>query len=208
MTPSESQQAHGIPATKERIAGEVVDVLFYLSQLADHSGIDVTRAVRDKLARNAVKYPATRHVARVRQAPAGAPGVHVLLDYENVQPTEAELRAMVPDATRLWIFHGPNQRQIEHRFASYGADVTAVRIDKAGKNALDFQLSFYVGWIAAQHRASAIVVVANDKGYGPMLASLMAGADADAIEAALSRLIEGGVVRVDSAKGVSYPGFE
>ncbi|HMO49486.1 MAG TPA: PIN domain-containing protein, partial [Rubrivivax sp.] len=70
----------------------------------------------------------------------------MLLDYENVQPTEGELRTMVPAASELWVFHGPNQRQIEQRFSSFGDDVTAVPISRTGKNALDFHLSFYMGY--------------------------------------------------------------
>jgi NTP pyrophosphatase (non-canonical NTP hydrolase) len=169
MTPDESQSAHQDPASKQRIGEEVADVLLYLLQLADHSEIDIAQAVRDKLARNALKYPATRAVARVSPKRAAMPGTHVLLDYENVQPTEDELRAMVPDASQVWVFHGPHQRRVEQRFASFGADVTAVPISKPGKNALDFHLSFYMGYIASRNQASTIVVVANDKGYEPML---------------------------------------
>lgn len=98
------------------------------------------------------------------------PGKHVLLDHENVQPTEDELRAMVPDATQVWVFHGPQQRQVKQRFASFGAVVTTVPISRTGKNALDFHLAFYMGFIASRNRASAVVVVANDKGYEPVLA--------------------------------------
>jgi NTP pyrophosphatase (non-canonical NTP hydrolase) len=169
MTPEESQLAHQDAGSKQRIGEEVADVLLYLLQVADHSQIDIAQAVREKLARNALKYPATRAVARVSPARAAVPGTHVLLDYENVQPTEDELRTLVPDASQVWVFHGPHQRQIEERFASFGADVTAVPISKTGKNALDFHLSFYMGYIASRNQASTMVVVANDKGYEPML---------------------------------------
>ncbi len=169
MTPEESQLAHQDPASKQRIGEEVADVLLYLLQVADHSQIDIARAVKDKLARNTLKYPAARAVARVSPLRATVPGTHVLLDFENVQPTEDELRALVPDASQVWVFHGPHQRQVEERFASFGADVTAVPISKTGKNALDFHLSFYMGYIASRNQASAMVVVANDKGYEPML---------------------------------------
>lgn len=169
MTPEESTEAHRDPMWKQRIGEEVADVLLYLLQVADHSQIDMAYAVKDKLARNAVKHPAKQTIARVSPASAAVLGTHVLLDYENVQPTEAELRAMVPDATQVWVFHGPHQKQVEERFASFGANVTAVPISKTGKNALDFHLSFYMGYIASRNQASRLVVVANDKGYGPML---------------------------------------
>lgn len=169
MTPEESRLAHQEAGSKERIGEEVADVLLYLLQVADHSEIDIAQAVRSKLARNALKYPAKHAIARVSPARASVSGTHVLLDYENVQPTEGELRALVPDASQVWVFHGPHQRQVEERFASFGADATAVPISKTGKNALDFHLSFYMGYIASRNQASAMVVVANDKGYEPML---------------------------------------
>jgi NTP pyrophosphatase (non-canonical NTP hydrolase) len=169
MTPEESQIAHQDAGSKQRIGEEVADVLLYLLQVADRCQIDIVQAVKDKLVRNALKYPATRAVPRVSPARAAVPGAHVLLDYENVQPTEDELRTLVPGASQVWVFHGPHQRQVEQRFASFGAEVTAVPISKTGKNALDFHLSFYMGYIASRNQASAMVVVANDKGYEPML---------------------------------------
>ncbi len=169
MTPEESRLAHQEAGSKDRIGEELADVLLYLLQVADHSEIDIAQAVRAKLARNALKYPAKHSIVRVSPARAAISGTHVLLDYENVQPTEAELRALVPDASQVWVFHGPQQRQVERRFASFGADVTVVPISKTGKNALDFHLSFYMGYIASRNQASAMVVVANDKGYEPML---------------------------------------
>lgn len=97
------------------------------------------------------------------------PVTHVLLDYENVQPSEEKLRTLVPEVTKVWVFHGPHQKQVESRFASFGPDVTAVPISKTGRNALDFHLSFYMGYIVSRNQLAKIVVVANDKGYDPML---------------------------------------
>lgn len=47
--------------------------------------------------------------------------------------------------------------------------MTPVPISKSGKNALDFHLSFYMGYIASRNQQAKIVVVANDKGYKAML---------------------------------------
>jgi NTP pyrophosphatase (non-canonical NTP hydrolase) len=169
MSPQESREAHLAHASKQHIGEEVADVLLYLLQVADHCQIDVSAAVRDKLARNALKYPPKRTIERVSPADSEPPDTHILLDYENVQPTEVELRAMVPDATKVWVFHGPHQKQVEHRFASFGTGMTPVPISETGKNALDFHLSFYMGYIASRHQQAKFVVVANDKGYEPML---------------------------------------
>ncbi len=40
---------------RDALAGELADVLLYLLQLADLSGIDLTRATLDKLAHNATR---------------------------------------------------------------------------------------------------------------------------------------------------------
>jgi NTP pyrophosphatase (non-canonical NTP hydrolase) len=169
QTPEESRLAHQDAGVKQRIGEEVADVLLYLLQVADHCQIDVAQAMRDKLAKNAIKYPTKHEIARVSPTRASVPGTHVLLDYENVQPSEAELRALVPDVGQVWVFHGPHQGDVEKCFASFGTGATAVPISKTGKNALDFHLSFYMGYIASRNPESPMVVVANDKGYEPML---------------------------------------
>lgn len=169
QTPEESRLAHEDAGAKQRIGEEVADVLLYLLQVADHCLIDVSQAVQGKLAKNAVKYPAKRAIPRVSPTRASVPGTHVLLDYENVQPSEAELRALIPDVDQVWVFHGPHQREVDKRFASFGTGATAVPISKTGKNALDFHLSFYMGYIASRNPDSKMIVVANDKGYEPML---------------------------------------
>lgn len=48
--------------------------------------------------------------------------------------------------------------------------VTLVPRSGQGRNALDFQLAFYLGYVAAKHPDAELVVVANDCGYDPMLA--------------------------------------
>lgn len=57
MTPEESVAAGLDPATREHIGDEVADVLLYLVQIADHTGIDLAAAVARKREKNAVKYP-------------------------------------------------------------------------------------------------------------------------------------------------------
>ncbi len=174
LTPEESAQAASDAPRKQHIGEEIADVLIYLLQLADHTRVDVAAAVRDKLQRNARKYPVPAGATDV-SLPATAAATdteavtHVLLDYENVQPSEDQVRALVPQASTLWVFHGPHQRQVAERFASFGHGLAIVPISRSGKNALDFHLSFYMGYIAARHPRARFVVLANDKGYEPML---------------------------------------
>jgi NTP pyrophosphatase (non-canonical NTP hydrolase) len=158
------------PSDKERVADEIADVLLYLLQLADHTDVDVEQAVEHKLRKNAQKHPA-KHPEPLPSAPApAAPKVHLLVDWENVQPTGNALKALVPEGTDVWLFHGPHQKvdDSSHR-STFGDGVTQVPRSGAGKNALDFQLTYYVGYISARQPAATFVVVSNDQGYDPML---------------------------------------
>ena len=69
-SPEESRLAHGDATVKQRIGEEVADVLLYLLQVADHCQVDVSQAVRDKLVKNAFKYPAKRAIPRMSPSAA------------------------------------------------------------------------------------------------------------------------------------------
>ncbi|MDK9702800.1 MAG: nucleotide pyrophosphohydrolase [Sulfuritalea sp.] len=55
-TPEESLAL--APEKRAEVADEIADVLIYLTELADVLGIDPIAAARDKIVKNAVKYPA------------------------------------------------------------------------------------------------------------------------------------------------------
>ena len=57
MAPEESCAASSNPALKSRMGEEMADVLLYLLQLADHTGVDLQTAVEDKLLKNSQKHP-------------------------------------------------------------------------------------------------------------------------------------------------------
>ncbi len=96
--------------------------------------------------------------------------LHALVDFENVQPTLDELAELAPGFTDVWLFHDPHQARPTQQLADAHSRVTLVPRSGKGKNALDFHLSFYLGYVAAKHPLAALVVVANDKGYDPMIA--------------------------------------
>lgn len=54
------QSAALAEADRARVAEELADVLLYLVRLADVLGVDLARAARDKMAQNALKYPADK----------------------------------------------------------------------------------------------------------------------------------------------------
>ena len=110
---SDSRGFARVPENKERVADEIADVLLYLLQLADRTDVDVEQAVQRKLLKNAQKYPAKRmpQAAAVLAAEPPTPAkVHLLVDWENVQPAGDALRALVPEGSDVWLFHGPQQK--------------------------------------------------------------------------------------------------
>ena len=96
--------------------------------------------------------------------------LHALVDFENVSPPLEELTKLVPGFTDVWLFHGPNEQKKAEQIRQADSRVTLVPHLGKGKNALDFHLSFYLGYVAAKHPDAHLVVVANDRGYDPMLA--------------------------------------
>lgn len=192
MTPEQSQAAGTDAALRERVADEVADVLLYLVQIADHTGVDLKRAVDRKLVRNDKKHPPVRP-----GLPSGSSGpsqveTHVLVDWENVRPNDTDIRTLVPEVTDVWLFHGPGQKAVGARLASFGDKLTLVKTSRAGKNSLDMHLSFYMGHIAACRPEARFVVISNDQDYLPMLehaaergfAARLIGLDAAAAKAA------------------------
>lgn len=95
---------------------------------------------------------------------------HLLVDYENVQPTLEQLARMAPGFTDVWLFYGPHQVKPAQELAAAHDKVRLVLRSGKGKNALDFHLSFYLGYVAARHPQAHLVVVSNDAGYDPMIA--------------------------------------
>lgn len=179
LTTAESNTLTRDAADKERVGDELADVLLYLLQLADHTDVDLESATEIKLRKNAVKHP-PKHGQTVEQLqpvlapPVPSPSmfdakVHLLIDWENVQPKDADLQALAPHGTHVWIFHGPQQRVDAASHAAYGDRVTHVPIARPGKNALDFHLSYYIGYITARQPNATFIVISNDKGYDPML---------------------------------------
>ena len=180
LTTAQSHTFTQDPHDKERAGDEMADVLLYLLQLADHTGVDLNEAVERKLRKNAIKHPAKNVTAAVSvPAPVAAAAkpkpelgrhkVHLLIDWENVQPRGEHLKALAPCGTDVWLFHAPQQRIDETWHADYGKYVTAVPIARPGKNALDFHLSYYMGYISARQPDATFIVISNDKGYDPML---------------------------------------
>jgi NTP pyrophosphatase (non-canonical NTP hydrolase) len=58
LTPEESRTAPADPRHRESIADELADIANIVFLLSVHTGIDLSEAIRAKMAKNAIKYPA------------------------------------------------------------------------------------------------------------------------------------------------------
>ncbi len=169
LTPEQSQAAIHDKVKQDRIGDEVADVLLYLLQLADQCGIDLKRAVGRKLVKNAKKHPPLRQGLPAGPVTPSQVTTHVLVDWENVQPHDIAIQALVPDATDVWIFHGKEQKKVDANQKAFSDHLTLVPVSRPGRNSLDFHLSFYMGYITSRNPEARFVVIANDQGYGPMV---------------------------------------
>ena len=62
------------PAARQAIADELADVLAFALSFANAADIDITTALRAKMAKNAEKYPADRYRGRSRRGRARSSG--------------------------------------------------------------------------------------------------------------------------------------
>ena len=58
LTPEESMSAVNDPGLREAIADELADIANIVFLLSEHTGIDLSDAIREKMAKNEIKYPA------------------------------------------------------------------------------------------------------------------------------------------------------
>ena len=64
LTADESRAIAGEPGKLAEVGEELADVLCYALALANEMGLDVSQAIRDKMVKNAVKYPADEYRGR------------------------------------------------------------------------------------------------------------------------------------------------
>lgn len=127
---------------------------------------------------------------------------YILVDFENVQPSAADIGLVSSDGVRLCIFRGPGQMKyaadVAEAWQPLGANVTFIRCAKAGRNAVDMHIAFYLGeLVAAQDRAAAgkgarFVVVSRDTDFDPLLMHVRGHGYSATRVASLRAALEGG----------------
>lgn len=99
---------------------------------------------------------------------------HVFVDFENVP--ELELGLIEGKPVRVTLLIGKNQGKLDfglveqiHRLAT---QVELVKLDVAGRNALDLTLAYYLGQSVLRHEDCQFYIVSKDKDFDPLLTHL------------------------------------
>ncbi len=103
----------------------------------------------------------------------------ILVDFENVQPTAADISLARGEGVRLAIFRGPGQKKysadVAEAWQPLGGNVTFVHCSKVGRNAVDMHIAFHLGELVIASRGSGaggparFVVVSKDTDFDPLL---------------------------------------
>jgi hypothetical protein len=99
---------------------------------------------------------------------------YVLIDYENVQPSNLEVLKQHP--FKVMVFVGATQTKIPFDLAaamqSLGDAGEYIKISGNGKNALDFHLAFYVGQLSTNDPNAYFHIISRDTGFDPLIKHL------------------------------------
>ncbi len=92
-----------------------------------------------------------------------------LIDYENVNLSGLRGIETLTEMDRVYVFYGANAGYIPFEkhimIAKARAEVTYLRVDRSGKNYLDFQLATYSGYLVAMYSEREYVIVSRDTGF-------------------------------------------
>jgi len=96
---------------------------------------------------------------------------YLLIDYENVQPTDLSLLNGLD--LKVLIFLGSNQNKLPVEFVStiqdLGKNAEYVQISGSGKNALDFHIAFTIGELSKIDPKAYYHIISKDAGYDPLV---------------------------------------
>jgi hypothetical protein len=108
-------------------------------------------------------------MALLREAPVATN--YVLIDFENVQPTNLEV--LRDHSFRVLVFVGANQSRVPFDLAAamqaLGDAGEYVKIAGSGKNNLDFHIAYYIGKLAAEEPKASFHIISRDTGFDPLI---------------------------------------
>lgn len=108
---------------------------------------------------------------------------HLLIDFENIQPQN--LDKLSEKETNIWLFLGASHKalsiELVQSLLRFGERVHIIRLQKTGKNALDFYLSYYLGQITATDPEAIIGILSRDGGYDVLVEHILVNQNAQSI---------------------------
>ena len=108
---------------------------------------------------------------------------HLLIDFENVQPQN--LDNLPTDGIHIWLFLGAVHKSLPVSLVKsllrFGERTHLVQLQKTGKNALDFYLSYYLGQITATDPEAQIGILSRDGGYDVLVEHILENQQAQGI---------------------------
>lgn len=97
------------------------------------------------------------------------PTRYFLIDYENVHVTGLQGLEELRKSDRVIVFYSQNADSLSfdvmRQISATKAQVEYIKVDTQGRNALDFQLSSYIGFLLGRDRHCKCYIVSKDKGY-------------------------------------------
>lgn len=99
---------------------------------------------------------------------------YVLIDYENVQPSD--MNTLDKEYYKIILFHGASQANVKIEIVTFmqsiGTRGKYVKISGNGKNALDFHIPFYIGQLSIQEPSAFFHIISKDGGFDPLIKHL------------------------------------
>ena len=134
----------------------------------------VSRRIATRL--GAGQLSAALQISTARKPSTLSTPLHLLVDFENLQPPPEHVARVRGESSHLWVFHGPHQNKFDAALVKawqpLGDRVDFVQSSKHGKNALDFHIAFKLGELIADQRKTgrraSYVVVSGDGGFEPL----------------------------------------
>jgi hypothetical protein len=99
---------------------------------------------------------------------------HILIDYENV-PLKS-LGLLGGEQYRVHVFLGPTNTKLPTEFAiaiqEFGDRAKYVVLEKAGHNALDFHITYYLGSLVSTKSSGRFRIISKDTGFDSLIEHL------------------------------------
>lgn len=92
-----------------------------------------------------------------------------LVDYENVNSSGLNGIDLIGQDDHVVIFYGPNSNTVSfsimQKIREMDIEIELYELKQSAHNAIDFQLSVYLGYLIAKYPEAEFYIISKDKGY-------------------------------------------